>query len=167
MKTKEKKKIKGMLIGLEVIAFAGIIILIILLTGGKPKDNVPLKDIKDAVFSKISDTSAFKESDAMGLKKYYGIDAAELSEFCLYLPASNMDAAELLIVVANEESQIDSIRKACETRLANQKGIFESYGVDQMELLNNAHIISDSRYLAYIVCRDSNNAAAAFNKSIH
>jgi cytidylate kinase len=100
----------------------------------------------------------------MALRKYYGLDAAELTDFSLCLPSSNMDAAELLIVVMQDESQAESVRKAMETRLANQIGVFESYGVDQMRLLNQAEIITEGRYAVFICAENSAKAGAAVKR---
>ena len=134
----------------EAAAAVFILAAVILTSGRRVRDDVTLSELETAVFREIGEENAFAPRDAMALRKYYGLDAAELTDFSLFLPSSNMDAAELLIVVMQDESQAESIRKAMETRLANQIGVFESYGVDQMRLLNQAEIITEGRYAVFI-----------------
>ena len=137
---------------------------VILTSGRRIRNDVTLSELETAVFSEIGEGNAFSPRDAMALRKYYGLDAAELTDFSLCLPSSNMDAAELLIVVMKDESQAENIRKAMETRLANQIGVFESYGVDQMRLLNQAEIITEGRYAVFICAENAAKAGAAVKR---
>ena len=148
----------------EAAAAVFILAAIILTSGRRVRDDVTLRELETAVFSEIGEQNAFSPRDAMALRKYYGLDAAELTDFSLCLPSSNMDAAELLIVVMKDESQAENIRKAMETRLANQIGVFESYGVDQMRLLNQAEIITEGRYAVFICAENAAKAGAAVKR---
>ena len=148
----------------EAAAAVFILAAVILTSGRRIRNDVTLSELETAVFSEIGEGNAFSPRDAMALRKYYGLDAAELTDFSLCLPSSNMDAAELLIVVMKDESQAENIRKAMETRLANQIGVFESYGVDQMRLLNQAEIITEGRYAVFICAENSAKAGAAVKR---
>ena len=148
----------------EAAAAVFILAAVILTSGRRVRNDVTLSELETAVFSEIGEQNAFAPRDAMALRKYYGLDAAELTDFTLCLPSSNMDAAELLIVVMQDESQAESVRKAMETRLANQIGVFESYGVDQMRLLNQAEIITEGRYAVFICAENSAKAGAAVKR---
>lgn len=148
----------------EAAAAVFILAAVILTSGRRIRNDVTLCELETAVFSEIGEGNAFSPRDAMALRKYYGLDAAELTDFSLCLPSSNMDAAELLIVVMKDESQAENIRKAMETRLANQIGVFESYGVDQMRLLNQAEIITEGRYAVFICAENSAKGGAAVKR---
>ena len=148
----------------EAAAAVFILAAVILTSGRRIRNDVTLSELETAVFSEIGEGNAFSPRDAMALRKYYGLDAAELTDFSLCLPSSNMDAAELLIVVMKDESQAENIRKAMETRLANQIGFFESYGVDQMRLLNQAEIITEGRYAVFICAENAAKAGAAVKR---
>ena len=148
----------------EAAAAVFILAAVILTSGRRIRNDVTLSELETAVFSEIGEGNAFSPRDAMALRKYYGLDAAELTDFSLCLPSSNMDAAELLIVVMKDESQAENIRKAMETRLANQIGVFESYGVDQMRLLNQAEIITEGRYAVLICAENAAKAGAAVKR---
>lgn len=162
MSAKTEKKLQV----LEVIAFLGLIVIIVLITGRRVKENVSAEEIEREMLTQVENKTKFREADSQSLKKYYGINATEIKEFCLYLPASNMDATEMLIVVAKDEQQIDEIKKACEKRLEQEKSVFESYGAEQMGILNNARLESYGPYLAFIVCDDSDKCAAAFKACV-
>ena len=148
----------------EAAAAVFILAAVILTSGRRIRDDVTLSELETAVFSEIGEGNAFSPRDAMALRKYYGLDAAELTDFSLCLPSSNMDAAELLIVVMPDESQAESVRDAMETRLENQIGVFESYGVDQMRLLNQAEIITEGRYAVFICAENAAKAGAAVKR---
>ena len=148
----------------EAAAAVFILAAVILTSGRRIRNDVTLSELETAVFSEIGEGNAFSPRDAMALRKYYGLDAAELTDFSLCLPSSNMDAAEFLIVVMKDESQAENIRKAMETRLANQIGVFESYGVDQMRLLNQAEIITEGRYAVFICAENAAKAGAAVKR---
>lgn len=148
----------------EAAAAVFILAAVILTSGRRIRNDVTLSELETAVFSEIGEGNAFSPRDAMALRKYYRLDAAELTDFSLCLPSSNMDAAELLIVVMKDESQAENIRKAMETRLANQIGVFESYGVDQMRLLNQAEIITEGRYAVFICAENAAKAGAAVKR---
>lgn len=148
----------------EAAAAVFILAAVIMTSGRRVRDDVTLSELETAVFREIGEENAFAPRDAMALRKYYGLDAAELTDFSLCLPSSNMDAAELLIVVMKDESQAENIRKAMETRLANQIGVFESYGVDQMRLLNQAEIITEGRYAVFICAENAAKAGAAVKR---
>jgi cytidylate kinase len=148
----------------EAAAAVFILAAVILTSGRRVREDVTLSELETAVFSEIGEGNAFSPRDAMALRKYYGLDAAELTDFSLCLPSSNMDAAELLIVVMKDESQEENIQKAMETRLANQIGVFESYGVDQMRLLNQAEIITEGRYAVFICAENAAKAGAAVKR---
>ena len=148
----------------EAAAAVFILAAVILTSGRRIRNDVTLSELETAVFSEIGEGNAFSPRDAMALRKYYGLAADELTDFSLCLPSSNMDAAELLIVVMKDESQAENIRKAMETRLENQIGVFESYGVDQMRLLNQAEIITEGRYAVFICAENAAKAGAAVKR---
>ena len=148
----------------EAAAAVFILAAVILTSGRRVRNDVSLPELEKAVFSELGEENAFAPRDAMALRKYYGLDAAELSDFSLYLPSSNMDAAELLIIVMQDQSQAERIRAAMETRLKNQIGVFESYGVDQMRLLNQAELITEGRYAIFICAENSAKAGAAVKR---
>lgn len=108
----------------------------------------------------MPDTVA-SESD-MVVKERFGLEANAFNGLVYYGPDSNMEAAELLLVNLKDTSQKESVEEAIQKRIEYQKSCFEGYGVDQMELINNAMTITYGHYMLFIVSKDSSLAREAF-----
>lgn len=160
------KRINITFIVLEVTAVIGLIIFIVCVSGKNVREDVTFSELSEAVYAVVDGENGFSLSDAMGFRKYYGLDANEYEDILLYLPSSNMDAAELLIVIMRDESQSEELNAAMNKRLEQQKKVFESYGVEQMGILNQAVICIEGRYGLFAVCEDADNVKAAFKQVI-
>lgn len=163
---RKAKRIQLRFIVLEAAALIGLIVFIICVTDKPVREDVTLQGLSDAVLSAISGEEGFAPSDAMGFRKYYGLDANEYENVLLYLPTSNMDAAELLIVVMQDENQSEALEAAMNERLEQQKKVFESYGVEQMGILNQAVIYVKGRYALFAVCTNADEVKTAFLRVI-
>lgn len=162
-----KYSVKQILTAAEITA-AICIILLIAATGRKGvRDDLTLGELKAAVTEACGNDLNVRDAQDRELKKYYGLNAADYEDIYLALPASNMDAAEILIIVMQETEQAGEITEAMNARLEAQINAFESYGVEQMELLNNAVIRADGRYAYYISAKNASDAAEALAKLIH
>lgn len=149
------------------IAAAVCIILLIVFTGGKSvRDDVSLDELKAAASAVYGNSLNVREAQDRELKKYYGLNAGDYEDIYLALPASNMDAAEILIIVMNGREQAGQITEAMNARLDAQINAFESYGVEQMELLNNAVIETEGRYAFYISSKNASEVKEALEKLI-
>ena len=73
-----------------------------------------------------------------------------------------MEAARALLVNLKDISQKESVEEAIQKRIEYQKSCFEGYGVDQMELINNAMTSLIGHYMLFIVSKDSSLAREAF-----
>ena len=77
-----------------------------------------------------------------------------------------MSVNEVLVVKVKDESQIEDIEKAVQTRLDTQKKSFEGYGVEQTKLLRSAVVESKGSYTILVVSKDADKIDEAFRKSI-
>ena len=84
----------------------------------------------------------------------------------LYIPNDVMSVNEVLVVKVKDESQIEDIEKAVQTRLDTQKKSFEGYGVEQTKLLRSAVVESKGSYTILVVSKDADKIDEAFRKSI-
>lgn len=146
----------------ELLAVVSIIVFIACVSEGPVREDVTLAELSETALSAMETEEEFSLADSQDLRKYYGLDASEYEDVLLYLPSSNMDAAELLIVVMEDESQADEMEEAMNERLETQKQAFESYGVEQMGILNQAVICVKGRYGLFAVCSDADAVKAAF-----
>ena len=160
------KAIHRGLIVLEAAALLGLVMFIFCTSKRPVRDDVRFSELSEAVLAAVRQEEGYQLSDSAGLRKYYGLDANAYEGVLLYLPASNMDAAELLLVVMQEESQAQALEAAMNERLEQQKKVFESYGVEQMGILNRAVICVEGRYGLFAVCQDADAAREAFENVI-
>ena len=162
MKKKTDRSLNRKFLLLEI---AAVLILVVFLVGisEKPvREDVTLEELRAPIADILEETTSWNEKGVQEFRKYYGLSAEDMEGFLIYLPASNMDASECLLVVMKDESQAEDVKKAMETRLENQKKVFESYGVDQMRLLNNAVICVKGRYGLFISSEKAEEVKKSF-----
>lgn len=96
-----------------------------------------------------------EKAGAMRLKRAYGINAADYEEILYYIPSNTMSVEEFLMIKVQDESQLDTVQEALESRLASQKKAFDGYGTDQTALLENAVIYQTGAYICLFVSEDA------------
>lgn len=154
MNTEQRKK---SLLITEVAMTLVLILFIGLCLGGRVRGDVSLKEITPVILEQVSDASHMKEEGAMKLRSLYGLTENEYQEVVLYTPVSNMDAQEMLLIRCKSEDQAAQVEVAMKERNKYMVSIFESYGVEQMGIINKAVIDVQGTYCLY-VC-DENSAA--------
>ncbi len=150
----------------EVLMTAALIVFIALCVRGRVRDDVPLADLKGPVLEQLAGAENMKEAGAMKLRSLYGLDANDYAEILLYIPVSNMDAQELLLVRCRTEEQAEAAAEAMRKRIQDQTGIFESYGVEQMALIRKAVVDVQGTYCLYVCGLNSYQAQSAFRHAL-
>ena len=145
-----------------VAALVIVIIVAMASTGGSAK---PIEEVSADAVSLFENEYAEKASERM-FKKYYGLNAADYDGVVLYLPKSNIDAQELLIVKCKDEVQSAELINAIESRLDSQKNIFESYEPEQYDLCCRAVVTERGNYILFAVHPDAESINAAFKKAL-
>ena len=163
---KKRDKMQLKFIMLEITAALAFIIFIMVIREKPVRPDAKISEFAEAFSEIIEDNGGWSKAGVQELRKYYGISGEEISDFLIYLPASNMDASELLLVIMKDEEQADSIKKAMEKRLEGQKNVFESYGVDQMKLLNGAVLCIKGRYGLFISSERAKDVEKIFKSVI-
>ena len=144
----------------QAISLIALLFCVWLLTREKEYREIDVNTVAQNLVELMPDTVA-SESD-MVVKERFGLEANAFNGLVYYGPDSNMDAAELLLVNLNDTSQKESVEEAIQKRIEYQKSCFEGYGVDQMELINNAKTVIYGHYILFIVSKDSAPAREAF-----
>ncbi len=147
-------------------AAAAIFIIVSAADGTSSISKADPQDVLDTICKSV-DMTNMQPAPNQTVKRFYGIEPSEY-EFCaLYYPLTNMDVDELLLIKFADSSQEQQVRTAAQSRLESQKEIFESYGVGQMELLNNHSVYkSDSGFAVFIINSRDNQAIAAFTDAL-
>lgn len=144
----------------QAISLIALLFCVWLLTREKEYREIDVNTVAQNLVELMPDTVA-SESD-MVVKERFGLEANAFNGLVYYGPDSNMEAAELLLVNLKDTSQKESVEEAIQKRIEYQKSCFEGYGVDQMELINNAMTITYGHYMLFIVSKDSSLAREAF-----
>ncbi len=152
------------LICTEIIMTVVLIVFISLCVSGRVRDDVPLADLKAPLLARLAGAENMKEAGAMKLRALYGLTESDYTEVLLYIPVSNMDAQEMLLVRCRSEEQTETVADAMRKRIKDQTGIFESYGVEQMALINKAVVDVQGTYCLYVCDAGSYEAQAAFRR---
>lgn len=144
----------------QAISLIALLFCVWLLTREKEYREIDVNTVAQNLVELMPDT-VVSESD-MVVKERFGLEANAFNGLVYYGPDSNMEAAELLLVNLKDISQKESVEEAIQKRIEYQKSCFEGYGVDQMELINNAMTITYGHYMLFIVSKDSSLARDAF-----
>ena len=144
----------------QAISLIALLFCVWLLTREKEYREIDVNTVAQNLVELMPDT-VVSESD-MVVKERFGLEANAFNGLVYYGPDSNMDAAELLLVDLKDTSQKETVEEAIQKRINYQKSCFEGYGVDQMELINNAKTVIYGHYILFIVSKDSAPAREAF-----
>ena len=167
----------------QAISLIALLFCVWLLTREKEYREIDVNTVAQNLVELMPDT-VVSESD-MVVKERFGLEANAFNGLVYYGPDSNMEAAELsaithshslgympsavvshiisrILCSYDEMSLKDMVLEAIQKRIEYQKSCFEGYGVDQMELINNAMTITYGHYMLFIVSKDSSLARDAF-----
>jgi len=143
------------------VALAAVISLVLMFRSDPISDADPAA-VREAVTAQMDMTNVL-EADNQMIRRLYGLDIAAYEGCCLYYPATNMGAEELLIVKLSDPDQAEAVRSAIEARLQTQKNTFDGYGVEQYDLLTN-HAVVEVRgnFVLFAVGQTSDQVRQAF-----
>ena len=147
------------------VALAAVISLVLMFRSDPISDADPAA-VREAVTAQMDMTNVL-EADNQMIRRLYGLDIAAYEGCCLYYPATNMGAEELLIVKLSDPDQAEAVRSAIEARLQTQKNTFDGYGVEQYALLTENCIIDiRGNYVLFVVNADCAKAQDAFEDAL-
>lgn len=114
----------------------------------------------------ITDSSKYEKGDGKTLKRYYGLNSNDYEEVSIYVPSSNMEASELLIIKIKEESQIDTIEASIDSRIEKQSNGFKDYAPEQYGLIQNYEISTKGNYVFFAISEDAHEMKKQFKDAI-
>ena len=88
-------------------------------------------------------------------KRIFGLNAEDYEGTAYFKPISQMDVEELLIVKVASDDQMETLEKAVEERVENQKKSFDGYGAAQCALLEKAIVKEKGNFLFYCTSPDA------------
>lgn len=164
--TKIKESGKNKLLLTEILATAVLILFIFLCVRSDVRDDVSINEFKDTLVARSAHPEKMNESGAMKLRALYGLSANDYEETAVYIPVSNMDAQEMLLVRCRSEEQTKEVEAAMKKRIDDLVNLFESYGVEQMGIINKAVVKVKGLYCLYVCDENSTKILSAFEKAV-
>lgn len=150
----------------EILMTVTLVVFIALCLRDSVRDDVSLTELTPVLLQEVSDSTHMQEAGAMKLRSLYGLTENDYQEVSLYIPVSNMDAQEMLLIRCKDESQTQAVEEAMQNRIDYNRSIFESYGVEQMGIISTAVVETRGLYCLYICDTNSQKIRNTFGKML-
>ncbi|MGF6375685.1 hypothetical protein M2140_000734 [Clostridiales Family XIII bacterium PM5-7] len=131
---------------------------------GNAKD-VPMKDI-EALLKKNTTIEKMKKCSNRDLMQFMNLDGEQFDSHIYYKGKEALSVEELLIVKVSDKETLSSIKDQVEQRIESQITTFESYGPEQVAMLDNAIITTKGNYLFYCVSKSPDQFKEVFIDAI-
>ncbi len=112
-----------------------------------------------------ADPQTMVSGDEAALRKNYGINARDLEAFIYYAPRSAMDASEILILQAKNESSLGSWRSVIDARRSTRADMYRNYRPEEALLLEDSQLKVQGNFLIFISARNVSEVQAAVEQS--
>ena len=111
--------------------------------------------------------NGMEKQDNLAMKRFLNLDPSQYKSCIYYKIDDAMQASEFVIVQFKDHSQQEAFQKTIQTRIENQKGIFEGYAPKQADLLKNAIIDIQGNYALYVVKDDAKTMDSQFLSALN
>lgn len=115
--------------------------------------------------TQVVDISELTKGDENKLDKLYGIKKENIEDFVLYLPPSNIEASELLLIKVKDKTSIDSIKEKIAKRVEKKSEIFKDYLPEEYYLVEKHVLDSKNQYILFSIHKEGNKVQKAFDES--
>ncbi|WP_088228218.1 DUF4358 domain-containing protein [Desulfosporosinus sp. FKB] len=148
-----------------------LLITVITLVGCGSSPTVAAKDPSAAdIVQKIKQTvdiSKMRVADAAELKKLYGINSDELSDFALYTAPSNIKADELAIFKVKNSNDMQGIKDQITKRINKQEKSFGGYLPDETYLVQHNIVKAKGNFVILIISKDADKISSAIDQVLN
>lgn len=139
-----------------VVELALVLLLVgvmsLLLYQKTPRADVTAAEVTDLVDA-LADDSTVIPGGTLRLRRAFGLNAADYDLVVYYMPVDSMNVDEFLLI-RTDESRVEEVQAAMESRISSQLAAFDHYGEKQTELLNKAVIRQFGNYICLIVSEE-------------
>ncbi len=153
-----------------ILRIAKLLLLVLLAAGGLLVVKGTARQVDfgklQADVEKAMDLSDMKQGDARMLRRFYDLNAGELTHWVLYTASDNMAVEELLLVECASPEQAEQVLEAARNRKETQVKNFEGYGPEQVQLLNGCVIRRDGSYVLFAVSDRVSDIKKAYRKDL-
>ena len=156
---KRRKNVRTIMILSEMLAFSVIVAFMLpILLKGRIRDDLTVSMVQQVLeehTSPAEEELLKAPGTTADLRRVYRIFDLSSENCYLRLPASNMDVTEEIFLIADSPEAAETYREKLNARLESRKRDFESYGTEQMKILNQAVVVQKGRYAFLIISPDA------------
>ena len=150
---------------MKYVAFAAIIVFIIVMMLFMSGSNKSFSEVKTSVEGAL-DASELTEQDDASFRRSFGLNEADYAGVAYYSAGSSILASEVLLIRVDNDSQVRTVTDAIDSRIESRKNDFASYIPEQYALLENAKISVRGNYIFYAVSEKADDYLNAFSGSL-
>lgn len=150
---------------IEILLLCGLAVFLVLLLRQEPKTEKSIEDLQTPILKELN-LDVMQEGADQDVKRVFGLNAEDYDGICYYMPSSEMDVCELLLVKLKDNDQKDAVVSAAQVRLDTQKQNFDGYGTNQTALLEDAIIDTAGGCVLYVVAENPQAADDAFHDAL-
>lgn len=150
---------------LRRIVLACIAVFVILVFVFQSGSGRPFEVIQSAVQDAL-DSSKLNDAGSTGLKRYYGLEAADYDGVLFYTSTHPMSAEELLVIRAASDEQVGELEDAIQKRIEDKLTEFGTYAPEQTALIKNAVVLTRGKHVFFAVSQDAEKYRKAFTKAL-
>jgi hypothetical protein len=140
---------------LKAVLIVMLILFLVIVYNRADANDVPMSRIDSQLRSK-TDIEQMEKCSSRDLMHFIGLDASDYDGFIYYKSKEALGVDEVLIIKAKREDQLDGVRDAVDKRVDDQIAAFESYGPQQVKLLENSVVRIKGKYVFYCTAKDPN-----------
>ncbi|AFM39484.1 hypothetical protein Desaci_0417 [Desulfosporosinus acidiphilus SJ4] len=153
------------------ISLVLLFISLLTIAGCGSSQTVAAKDpsVADIVqkIKQTSDISSMRVADAAGLKKLYGMNSDELSDFALFTAPSNIKADEIAIFKVKNSADIQSVKDQVTKRIDKQQKSFGGYLPDETYLIQHNIVKTKGNFVIMIISKDADKISSAVDQVLN
>ena len=153
------------------LIFKGILVLILVLflifvyARANAKD-VPLPDIEKDLLSNAQLKDEMDKCSDRDLMQNFGLDFTNYDSYIYYKSNEALAVEEILIIKAKAKNDLSAVQDAVETRISDQRALYDGYGADQVALLDDSVVLIKGNYLFYCCAPNIDKYEEVFRHAI-
>ena len=124
--------------------------------------------LKD-VFTKISETVELPDMVELNdnlINRYYGLSTDAVEDYAGGVDSSGVGQDEIALFKAADESQVEVIEQALQTRYDSKLAQQENYNPDEAEKIRNCQVETNGLYVTLIISNDAAQITEIVNENI-
>lgn len=119
-------------------------------------------EMVDAILSIVEQPSLIA-MDAQMVKDMYHLDPAIAEQLTIKMPMMNVSTNEIAIFKAKDDASKAAIEEGMKKRAADVQKQFETYLPDQYENAKNYKIVTNDKYMLFVISESADQIVETFN----